>query len=98
MLRRVPRLQTVLLACAVLVGLAAWFWWTPPGAAAQDGLPTQAAVHTITGLHQGLRVYWYEPNEDGGSPLTGYDVHYRASGAPNWTDAGYTGLSQPGVI
>ncbi|MCY4618968.1 MAG: fibronectin type III domain-containing protein [Chloroflexi bacterium] len=98
MLRRLPRLQTMLLGCAVLVGLAAWFWWTPPGAAAQDGLPTQVAVLTITGLHQGLRVYWYEPNEDGGSPLTGYDVQYRASGVQAWTNAGHSGLSQPAVI
>ncbi|MCY4618304.1 MAG: fibronectin type III domain-containing protein, partial [Chloroflexi bacterium] len=73
-------------------------WWTLPAADAQGGLPGAPDIHTITPLHQGLRVYWWPPGRDGGSALTGYDVHYRASGVQTWTDAGHTGLSQPAVI
>ncbi|MCY4617573.1 MAG: fibronectin type III domain-containing protein [Chloroflexi bacterium] len=98
MLRRVPRLRTVLLGCAMLFGLAAGSWWTLPSADAQGGMPGAPDIHTITPLHQGLRVYWWPPGRDGGTALTGYDVHYRASGVQAWTDAGHSGLSQPAAI
>jgi hypothetical protein len=55
-------------------------------------------LHTITALHQGLRVYWYEHSENGGSALTSYDVEYRSLGAELLTHAGHTGTSQPAVI
>ncbi|MCY4620163.1 MAG: fibronectin type III domain-containing protein, partial [Chloroflexi bacterium] len=60
--------------CAMLLALAAGFWWALSSANAQLGAPTRADIHSITGLHHGLRVYWHEPSENGGSPLTGYGV------------------------
>ncbi|MCY4374817.1 MAG: fibronectin type III domain-containing protein, partial [Spirochaetaceae bacterium] len=97
-MRRMPTVQPLALCCVALFALAAGFWWTLDNAGAQSGLPTRPSVHTIVGLHQGLRVYWYEPNEDGGSPLTGYDVQYRVTGIQLWTNAGHAGLSQPAMI
>ncbi|MCY4619644.1 MAG: fibronectin type III domain-containing protein, partial [Chloroflexi bacterium] len=73
-------------------------WWTLPAADAQGGLPGAPDIHTITPLHQGLRVYWWPPGRDGGSALTDYEVYHRASGAQPWTDAGHQGLSQTAVI
>jgi len=93
-----PRLQTILLGCAVLMGLAAGSWLALPSAGGQGGPPTAPDIHTITPLHQGLRVYWWPPVRDGGAALTGYDVQYRASGIQLWTNAGRAGLSQPAVI
>jgi hypothetical protein len=90
--------RTHLLALFLLAGLAAGVWSSAEAVRAQDGLPTRPSVHTITALHQGLQVYWYEPGEDGGSALTAYDVEYRSTGAEQWTDAGHTGTSQPAVI
>jgi hypothetical protein len=87
-----------LLGLVLLLGLAAGVWLSAVSIGAEDGLPTRASVHTITALHQGLRVYWYEPGEDGGSAITGYEVEYRSLGAEQWTDAGHTGTSQPAVI
>jgi hypothetical protein len=87
-----------LLGLVLLVGLAAGVWSSAVAISAEDGSPTRPSVHTITALHQGLRVYWYEPGEDGGSAITAYDVEYRSLGAEQWTNAGHTGLSQPAVI
>ena len=90
--------QTNLLGLVLLMGLAAAVWSSADDVSAQGGLPTRPAVHTITALHQGLRAYWYESSEDGGSVITGYDVEYRSVGTEQWTDAGHTGTSQPSVI
>ena len=90
--------RTNLLSLVLLVGLAAGVWSSAASVSAQGGLPTRPAVHTIATLHQGLRVYWYEPGEDGGSAITGYDVEYRSVGSEQWTDAGHTGTSQPALI
>jgi hypothetical protein len=68
--------RTHLLGLVLLAGLAAGVWSSADDVSAQEGLPTRASVHTITALHQGLQVYWYEPGEDGGSALTAYDVEY----------------------
>ena len=93
-----PKFFHLALLLGLLGGLAAGLWLGGSAVHAQSGLPTKPDIHTVTGLHQGLRVYWYEPSEDGGSPLTGYDVHYRASGTKTWTDAGHAGLTQPAAI
>ncbi len=98
MSRRLPRLRAFVLSCGLLLGVAAGVWWTLSHPGAHGGPPTRPSVHTITVLHQGLRVYWYEPDKNGRSRLTDYEVHYRASGAPTWSDAGHRGLSQPAVI
>ena len=90
--------RTHLLALVLLMGVAAAVWWSAHDVSAEDGLPTRPAVHTITALHQGLRVYWYASSEDGGAAITGYEVQYRESGATAWTNAGHSGLRQPAVI
>ena len=90
--------RTHLLALVLLMGVAAAVWWSAHDVSAEDGLPTRPAVHTITALHQGVRVYWYASSEDGGSSITGYEVQYRESGATAWTNAGHSGLAQPAVI
>ena len=90
--------RTHLLGLFLLLGLAAAVWSSAVSVSAQGGLPTRPAVHTIATLHQGLRVYWYESSEDGGSAITGYDVEYRSVGTEQWTDAGHSGTSQPAVI
>ena len=82
---------------AALIGLAVFFFSAVPSARA-DGLPSTPDIHLITGLHQGLWIYWWAPASDGGSPITGYEVQYRASGTTAWTDAGHSGLAQPAVI
>ena len=33
---------------------------------------------------------WKEPNDDGGSPITGYEVQYQKDGAPAWTEWPHT--------
>ena len=95
-----PRLFAArpLLGLLLVIIVGAGVWSSAESASAQGGPPTKPAVHTITGLHQGLRVYWYESSGDGGSATTGYEVHYRAKGAKAWTDARHTGTSQPAVI
>ena len=96
------RSQSKLLRLALLLGLLGGFatglWLSGSGVRAQAGLPSTPDIHSITPLHQGLRVYWWPPARDGGSAVTGFDVHYRASGAQTWTDSDHTGLSQPAVI
>lgn len=96
---QVPRwaLRLSLLA-AVLIGLAAGLWWNAPSVRADDGPPGRPHTLTVTPLHQGLRVYWYTPASDGGSAVTGYDVHYRADRTVTWMDAGHQGIDQPAVI
>ena len=93
-----PWLRLVLFSFSLLVGVAAGILATSLAASAQDGLPSKPDIHTITSLHRGLRVYWWAPPSDGGSPITGYEVQYRASGTTAWTDAGHSGLAQPAVI
>jgi len=86
------------LLAAVLVGLAAGLWWSAESVRADDGPPGRPHTLTVTPLHQGLRVYWHAPASDGGSAVTGYDVHYRADQRVTWTDAAHQGLDQPAVI
>ena len=39
----------------------------------------------------GLTVTWAEPFDDGGSPVTKYDLEYRVAGSGDYADAGYRG-------
>ena len=45
---------------------------------------------TLTPTASNLAVAWTAPDNTGPA-VTGYDVHYRASGAADWTDAQFTG-------
>ena len=45
---------------------------------------------TLTPTASNLAVAWTAPDNTGPA-VTGYDVHYRASGAADWTDAPFTG-------
>ncbi len=39
----------------------------------------------------GLAVTWVKPANDGGSPVTGYDLQYRVGNSGSFTNAGYSG-------
>lgn len=93
-----PRLLHYVLLLGLLGGLAVGLWLSGSAVRAQGGLPSKPDIHTITALHQGLRVYWWAPPSDGGSPLTGYEVQYRADETTGWTDAGHSGPAQPAVL
>ncbi len=48
--------------------------------------PTPDAPTFGTAETDSLPVMWTAPSNTGGSPITGYDVRYRQTGATDWTD------------
>ena len=55
--------------------------------------PTLAAPDARALGETSLRVAWAAPGSAGRPPVTGYEVRYRASGAPSWTHQGSTGTA-----
>ena len=59
--------------------------------------PGTPAAPTLTPAAESLAVAWTAPDNTGPA-ITGYDVHHRASGDPDWTDAGATGANTAATI
>ena len=45
-----------------------------------------------------LTAAWKEPDDDGGSPITGYEVQYQKDGAPAWEEWTHTGTGTSAII
>ena len=78
--------------------------WSASGAgstaAAEPGAPTDL---TLTEGYARLDASWTAPANDGGSAITGYDVHYCPTDTgcdveAEWTDAGHTGTDTAAAI
>ena len=41
---------------------------------------------------------WKEPDDDGGSPITGYEVQYQKDGTPAWEEWSHTGTGTSAII
>ncbi len=60
---------------------------TPAPAATAPAAP---AILTLTPGDRQLEVAWRAPGSDGGSPITGYNIQYRAGASGTWTRHGAT--------
>ena len=45
-----------------------------------------------------IRVVWEEPNNNGGKPITGYEVQYQKDGADRWETSPHTGTGTSTII
>ena len=63
--------------------------WGVSAAETPYDVPAAPIVSLIQGTGR-VTVQWKRP-DDGGSPITGYDVQYRADGVTAWTDHTFTG-------
>lgn len=95
-----PRNETALRPAILgtfLLALLAVFLLSPPGPAYSAGEPGKPSISGWDRLYQGLRVHWYAPAA-GGSPITGYEVQYKETGAANWTDGPWVGTARKVTI
>ena len=60
--------------------------------------PGKPSISNWDRLYRGLRVHWYAPDSDGGSPIIRYEVQYKATGYANWTNARRTGTARKATI
>ena len=96
-LRTETALRPVILA-TFLLALAAVLLVSAPGPAYGAGEPGKPTISNWDRLHQGLRVHWYAPGGDGGSPITRYEVQYKATDADNWTNVRGVGTTRKATI
>ena len=63
----------------------------------QAGPPTDVVARGASGADAGsvIVVTWRPPADDGGTPLTGYDVQWSANGTSGWRTAGRVGADTP---
>ena len=75
------------------LALAAMLLQSAPGPVYGAGEPGKPEISNWDRLHEGLRVHWYAPANTGVSPITGYEVQYKETGASEWTDGPWAGAA-----
>ncbi len=73
--------------------------WSEPseGGAPVDNLPMQPTALVLTAGDTNITATWTAPTDDGGSPITGYELQYRevADPAGSWLDSNTTTTISP---
>ena len=64
--------------------------WSEPGRGRTWGAPDRVEAPSAHLIGQAVEVAWKAP-DDGGSPITDYDVGYRVEGSSNWRRHPYAG-------
>ena len=66
--------------------------WSAPGRGRTWGAPDRVEAPSAHLIGQAVEVAWKAP-DDGGSPITDYDVGYRVEGSSNWRRHPYAGCA-----
>jgi hypothetical protein len=94
--------RVLLLSPLLLLAFGAGLWLVfaaGVGRPAAAQTPSSADPVQIVRIHNGVYLYWHEPER--GGAITGYDIEHRSGTSGNWgswTDAGFTGTAQPAVV
>ena len=71
----------------------------PPAEITPMGPPAIPKAPTISPESDtSIRATWEEPDNNGGQPITGYEVQYQKDGAPAWTEWTHTGTGTSATI
>ena len=93
-------LKLAVLAAVVLMMLAAGFLLSAPGLVhgSSHDLPAKPSISNWDRLYEGLRVHWYAPASDGGSPIIRYEVQYKKQDVGTWLDGPRVGVTRKATI
>ena len=65
----------------------------PPDAATPSTTPGTPTGLTVTSGPGQISVAWTAPANDGGNPISGYDLEYKLPADADWTDTAHSGLA-----
>ncbi len=69
--------------------------WSGAVSGTPETIPSAPTIDSVTPGDETLAVAWFAPASDGGRDITGYDLRYIRSDAPNKADVNWT--EQPGI-